>query len=84
MAVIQAVLEFAPRCELPEKGTQCRTLLEAMQRREHLTVMDALTKYGVFALSQRCGDLRRMGWPINSEMRTLPNGKRIAVYSMNA
>lgn len=80
--MIHAVLEFAPPCQLPEEGTQCRLLLSAFKRGEYLTVMDALTKYGVYALSQRAGELRRMGWPIQSEMRTLPNGKRIAVYSM--
>lgn len=81
--MIQAILDFEPMCEVPEEGTQCRTLLNAFSRGEYLTVMDALTKYGVYALSQRCGELRRMGWPIQSQMKTLPNGKRIAVYSMN-
>lgn len=83
--MIQAVLDFVPpRCHVPEKGTQCRMLLDAFQRKEYLTVADSLTKYGIYALSQRCGELRRMGWPINSHMKTLPNGKRIAVYSMEA
>ena len=80
--MIQVALEFSKPCTVPESGTQNRELLEAFQRREYLTVVDALTKYGVYALSQRAGELRRMGWPINSTMRTLPNGKRIAVYSM--
>lgn len=79
--MIQAVLEFT-RCQVPEAGTQNRTILEALKRGERLTVMEALTRYGVFALSQRCGELRRMGWPIQSEMRTLANAKRVAVYSM--
>ena len=80
--MIQAVLNFAPPCEVPAKGSQCRTLLEAMQRGEYLSVYDALSKYGVYALSQRCGELRRMGWPIQSQMKTLPNGKRVAIYSL--
>lgn len=67
---------------MPQSGTQTYLILQALKRGEYLTVMDAMTKYGVYALSQRCGELRRMGWPINSEMRTLPNGKRIAVYSL--
>jgi hypothetical protein len=82
MSVMQAVLEFNPPCQVPDQGTQPRMILEALKRGERLTVADAMTKYGVYALSQRCGDLRRMGWPIQSEMMTLPNGKRIAVYSL--
>lgn len=81
--MIQEVLSFAPTCQVPEAGTQNRMILEALKRGEKLTVMEALTRYGVFALSQRCGELRRMGWPIQSEMKTLQNGKRIAVYAMS-
>lgn len=80
--MIQAVIDFAPPCQMPEPGTQCHEILKALKRGEYLSVGDALTKYGVYALSQRCGELRRMGWPINSQMKTLPNGKRIAVYSL--
>jgi hypothetical protein len=82
--MIQAVIDFSPPCEVPENGTQQYQILEALKRGEYLTVADALTKYGVYALSQRCGELRRMGWPIVSQMRTLANGKRIAVYSMGS
>lgn len=67
---------------LPEEGTQNRTILEALQRGEYLSVADALVKYGVYALSQRCGELRRMGWPVQSQMKTTKTGKRIAVYSL--
>lgn len=57
-------------CRVPERGTQCYELLMAFQRGEHLTVGAALSRYGVYALSQRVGDLkRRYGWPIKSEMK---------------
>ena len=45
-----------------------------------LTVAEALERYGVYALSQRCTDLRREGYPVDSRMVTTPSGKRIAQY----
>lgn len=56
---------FSPR--MPNEGTQHHDLLMAFQRGEVLTVGDALMKYRVYALSQRVGDLKRMGWNIESE-----------------
>lgn len=54
-------------CKVPPRGTQAYKLLMAMQDGVRLTVKVALEKYGVYALSQRCGDLRRKyGWPIKS------------------
>ena len=53
---------------VPDAGTQRHTLLMAMKRGERLTVAVALSRYGCFALSQRCGELRRSGWPIRSRM----------------
>ena len=60
--------------------TQCETLLQALKRGERLTVLSALTDYGVYALSQRVGELKRQGWQIESEMISLPSGKRVAQY----
>ena len=54
--------------------TQCETLLAALKRGERLTVLSALTDYGVYALSQRVGELKRQGWQIESEMITPPAG----------
>lgn len=45
-----------------------------------LTVTEAIEKFGCYALSQRAGELRRMGLPIISEMITTPTGKHIARY----
>lgn len=47
-----------------------------------LTVAEALRELGVYALSQRCGELRRQGYPIVSEMIKTPTGKRIARYRL--
>lgn len=51
-----------------------------MQRGQRLTVAQALTEYGVFALSQRMGDLRKLGWPVQSRTITTPSGKRVSEY----
>ena len=70
-----------PRCKIPERGTQCYELLMAYQRGERLTVMTAMQLYGVYALSQRNGDLRnRYGWPIKSVTVETNGGARVSEY----
>ena len=61
--------------------TQTDTLKAAFDRGETLTVAEALTLYGIYALSQRCGELRREGYPLESELVEIPNGKHVARYS---
>lgn len=64
---MSAQLELLAPCRVPEQYTQCHRLLRAMQRGERLTVATALLMYQVYALSQRCGQLRdEYGWPIKS------------------
>lgn len=59
-------LDLLRECIVPPHG-QCFSLLVAFQRGEKLTVGMAMAHYGVYALSQRCGELRReYGWPIKS------------------
>ena len=60
--------------------TQLEILADALDRGEHLTVAVALDKYGIYALSQRCGDLFRIGYPVESKTITLPNGKHVSEY----
>jgi hypothetical protein len=60
-------LEEPLRCRSPKVGTQAHTLLMAMYRGERLTVGSALAFHQIYALSQRCGELRQLGWPIKSE-----------------
>lgn len=55
-------------------------LRDAFDRGERLTVLDAVMRYGIYALSQRCGELRVDGYPVESEMITTATGKRIARY----
>jgi len=57
-------------------------LLQAFRRGEELTPLDSLSRYGVMALSQRVGELKREGVPIHTEMVDLPSGKRVAKYRL--
>ena len=74
-------LKSVSRGSPPAAGTQLGTLLQALQRGEKLTVAQALTQYGCYALSHRMGDLKRMGWPVLTATITTNSGKRVAQYS---
>ena len=60
--------------------TQTDILLAALKRGESLTPLDALSRYGVMALSQRMTPLIRAGYPIAVEMVATESGKRVARY----
>lgn len=60
--------------------TQVEQLAEAFDRGETLTVAVALGKYGIYALSQRCGELFKTGYPVDSRTVNLPNGKHVSEY----
>ena len=62
--------------------TQNEILLDAFKRGERLTVAEALSRYGVYALSQRVGELKRCGWPIDKENYKTQGGATVARYSM--
>lgn len=71
---MSAQLDLIPHCRIPERGSQCYELLMAMKAGERLTVKIALEKHGVYALSQRVGELKhKYGWPIQS--RTVRVGR---------
>ena len=55
-------------------------LLAHVMTGKRITPLEALDLYQCFSLSQRMGDLRRDGIPIQSQLITLPNGKRISEY----
>jgi hypothetical protein len=46
-----------------------------------LTVLEALQRFNCYALSQRCTELRKEGYPVVSELEITPTGKRVARYS---
>jgi hypothetical protein len=55
--------------------------LQALTKGE-LTSIDALKKFGCFRLAARIYKLRQSGHNIKSTTKTLPNGKHIAVYTL--
>ena len=61
---------------------QCEQLADAFERGEVLTVLTALQRYGVYALSQRCGELVRNGYPISVRSVKTETGKWISEYSL--
>lgn len=77
----QLAIDFS-RCVVPEPTTQQGQILRALQRGERLTPLDSLSKYGVLALSQRVGELIRMGWPIVRTTTKTPTGKTVGLYFM--
>jgi len=59
-------------------------LLMALKQGERLTPLSALNAYQCFSLSQRVGELKRMGWPIVVRTVELSTGKRVAEYRMGS
>ena len=55
-------------------------ILRYLEQGNTLTVAEALSKFGCYALSQRCGELRRAGHPVESRMISTQSGKRVAEY----
>lgn len=68
-------------CRVPPQDTLSGRLLRALQAGERLTPISALERFQCFSLSQRMGELRRMGWPITAQMVRVPSGKKVAEYS---
>lgn len=62
--------------------TQSETILNHFLAGKSLTVAEALTQYGVYALSQRVGELKAKH-PIQSEW-VEQNGKRFKRYFLEA
>ena len=61
---------------------QLWTLLESFRRGDRHTVLSAIEQLGIYALSQRTGELKALGWPIKSKMIKTPSGKHVAEYSL--
>lgn len=60
---------------------QKRELLAHLMTGNRITVLKALNEFGVYSLSQRLGELRRInGVPIKSRFITTATGKRIKEY----
>ena len=61
--------------------TQTAMLLQHLTQGQSFTVGEALALLGIYALSQRIGELKRQGEPIKDEWVSLPSGKRVKRYS---
>lgn len=77
-------LDLLVECKVPDSNTVAYQILMALKQGEKLTPLVALDKFRCLSLSQRVGDLKKMGWPILSEMVAVPSGKRVAQYRMAA
>ncbi len=60
--------------------TQTEQVHRYLSSGKPLTVASAMSKLGVYALSQRCGELRRKGIPVQSAFVKTRSGKTIKRY----
>ncbi|HII3734608.1 TPA: helix-turn-helix domain-containing protein [Pasteurella multocida] len=65
-----------------ESKAQSAQILKALKNGEKLTHLDAERRFNCLRLGARIYDLKRKGYPIETEMITVPSGKRVAQYSM--
>lgn len=74
-------LDLLPEERIPLRGSQCYELLMALQQGARLTVKLAMQHYGVYALSQRVGELKRKyGWPVKSKLVEVGPRSHVAEY----
>ena len=73
---------FKPVCTAPDADTLAGKILRHLQAGNRLTPLSALQEFQCLSLSQRIGELKRMGWPIISAPHKTPSGKTVAEYSM--
>lgn len=55
-------------------------ILDYMLRGHRITPLEALEKFGSFRLGARIADIRKRGFPVQSEFVTTPTGKRVKCY----
>ena len=60
--------------------SQKSAILAALREGQRLTPLNALIRFHTLALSQRIGEIKRQGWPVQSRMIELEGGKRVAEY----
>lgn len=71
---------------MSEKKTQAQLIIEYMDEFGSITPLEAIRDLGVFRLSARISDIKKMGIPIETEMVLVPNRRGtkscIARYSL--
>ena len=79
--IMKKALEL--QATIPTQGSQCYELLTSMFDGKKFTVLTALDDLGIYALSQRCGELKnKYHWPIKADWKQLPSGKKVMEYSL--
>jgi len=69
---------------LAKRKSQKRLILEHLQRGGYLTPRLADETFGCMRLASRIDELRKDGHCIATKMTTLPSGKRVAFYRLEA
>jgi hypothetical protein len=64
------------------KKSQTQKLIEHFDKGLSITTFEAYSLYGITTVGQRCTELRKAGYPLESptKMITLANGQRVAQY----
>ena len=81
------IMNYAKRRKaiIPAQGSQCYEILKSMFDGKRFTVLSALKDKQCYALSQRCGELRRKyRWPVQDKWVDLKSGKRVKQYWLEA
>ncbi len=52
---------------MKRRPTQKQMILISLKMGDKLTVLDSIKRFGIYALSQRIGELKREGYPIKSK-----------------
>ena len=74
-------LPLLAETKVPPRGGQLYEILMYLERGGRLTVAKAMSELGVYALSQRCGELKRTyGWPIQSRALKVGPKTYVAEY----
>jgi hypothetical protein len=77
-------LDLLAECRVPEQGTVAYQILMALKQGQRLTPLLALAEFNCLSLSQRIGELKKMGWPITTEMVKVASGKSVAQYTLKS
>lgn len=76
--MVQLTLDSATHTD--SRHDQASKILQYLKSGKKLTPIDALNLFGCFRLGARVWELKQAGHPIQKDMITLPNSKRVAEY----
>ena len=61
---------------MTEKETDMRLLLEYLEENESINPLEALSELGIYRLSGRICDLRKLGYPIETDLEKVKAKRR--------